>query len=200
MQGSIFGCSCKLPILQRQVLRGYVLSYQSCVSSRYMLPYFLVPPKIGGITPIILRRVCQSWSGAVSPVSCHTLIATQIDRSCFTKVNGPVNSGKLSVDFSDMQNLQILTDKLHQISHILMLNMNVGGHVQNFVRRLKSAWLPIGSSSTWVFDDCDAKMEEFLSVNRTHKGRIDSMIDRSRGVSRLVQISSTVLRGIMLKP
>lgn len=200
LQGSIFGCSCKLPILQRKALRGYVLSYQSCVSSRYMLPYFLVPRKIGGIIPIILRSVSQSWSGAVSPVPRHTLIGIQIDRSFFTKVNGPVTSGELSVDFPDIQNLQILTDRLHQISHILMLNMNVGSHVQSFVRRLKSAWLPLGSSSTWVFDECDAKMEEFLSVNRTHKGRIDSMVERSRGISRLVQISSMVLRGIMLKP
>lgn len=108
-------------------------------------------------------------------------------------MNGPVTNGKLNVDFSDIQNLQILTDRLHQISHILMLNMNLGSQVQLFIRRLKSAWLPLDSMSTWVFDECDAKMEEFLFVHRTHKGRIDSMLERSREISDMVQISLDLL-------
>lgn len=108
-------------------------------------------------------------------------------------MNGPVTDGELNVDFSDVQNLQILTDRLHQISHILMLNMNLGNQFQLFVRRLKTAWRPLDSISTWVFDDCDAKIEEFLFVHRTHKGRIDSMLERSRQISDMVQISSDLL-------
>lgn len=190
LRDSIFGYLYKLLKLQRQASRGCVLRYQSGASSRYMLPYFSVPPRIGGITPIILRRVSQSWL-EVEPSFLHrTLTASQIDRSFFAKVNGPVTNGELSVDFSDIQNLQILTDKLHQISHILMLNMNVGSQVQNFVRRLKSAWLPLDPPSTWMFNECDAKIEEFLFAHRTHKGRIESMLERSKGISGLVYFSS----------
>lgn len=104
-----------------------------------------------------------------------------------------MTNGELNVNFSDIQDLEILTDKLHQISHILMLNMNQGSQVRNFVRRLRSAWLPLDYPSTWVFEECDAKIDEFLFVHRTHKGRIDSMIERSRGISSLVNFSSDVL-------
>ena len=97
------------------------------------------------------------------------------------------------MNFSDIQDLQILADKLHQISHILMLNMNVGSQIQNFVRRLKSAWLPLHYSSTWAFDGCDSKIEEFLFMHRTHKARIDSMLERSRGISELVKSGLDVL-------
>lgn len=193
LQSSTIGYLCKSLILQRQALRGYALRYQNYVSSRSTLQYFSGPPRIGGITPIILRKFSQSWLGISSPFRRRTLTATQIDLSFFTKVKSPVTNGELSVDFSDIQNLQILTDKLHQISQILTLNMNIGSQVQKFVKRLKSAWLPLDSSSTWVFDECDAKIEESIFVHRIHKGRIDSMLERSRGVSGLVRLSSSIL-------
>ncbi|MCJ1271177.1 hypothetical protein MMC22_011076 [Lobaria immixta] len=110
-----------------------------------------------------------------------------IDRSFFTTVNGPIKDGDLNVDFSDIKNLQILTDKLHQISHLLILNMNVGAQVQSFVKRVKSAWLPLDFSVIWLFDECDAKIEEFLFSHRNHKGRIDSMIARSKGIFGLIR-------------
>lgn len=111
---------------------------------------------------------------------------SQMDRSFYAKLTDPAY-GNLDVDFSDVQKLQILTDKLHQISHILTLNINVGIQIQRFARRLKSAWLPLDFTSNWAFDECEVKMEEFLFAHRTHKGRIDSMLERSRGISGLVR-------------
>lgn len=151
-----------------------------------MLQYFLQPRSSGDIIPTILKRDSRNWLETRYLAIVRTLTGVQIDRSFFTSVNGPMNDGDLNVDFSDIKNLQILTDKLHQISHLLMLNMNVGTQVQSFVKRVKSAWLPLDFSVIWLFDECDAKIEEFLFSHRNHKGRIDSMIARSKGIFALV--------------
>ena len=112
-----------------------------------------------------------------------------MDRSFFSKITSPRDKGDLNVDFSDVQNLQILTDKLQRISHILMLNLKVCTQIQRFVRRLKSARFPLDFASRWAFDECEAKIEECLFAHQTHKGRIDSMVERSKGISGLVSAS-----------
>ncbi|MCJ1462465.1 hypothetical protein MMC07_001067 [Pseudocyphellaria aurata] len=80
----------------------------------------------------ILLGASENWRHYTNYLEKH--FSKLVDRSFFAKVDAPVTQGELSVDFSDIQNLQIFTDKLHQISHILMLNMNVGSQIQNFIR------------------------------------------------------------------
>lgn len=101
-------------------------------------------------------------------------------------MQGPIHDGDLNVDFPDIQNLQILTDKVHQISQILGVNIDVGHQIQKFGRRLEKSWFPLDSLPAWVFDDFDAKIDEFLFAHRNHKSRIDSILQRSKDIFGLV--------------
>ncbi|KAI9800578.1 MAG: hypothetical protein M1833_003236 [Piccolia ochrophora] len=109
-----------------------------------------------------------------------------IDRSFFTKVKGPTTQGGIDVDFNDIRKLQILTDKLCRIAHILSLNINAGHQIQRLVQQLRNAWQPLDTPMTWALNDFEAKAGESIFCNQTHKARVDSMLRRSEGISSLV--------------
>jgi len=110
-----------------------------------------------------------------------------VDRGFYTNIRGPQFEGDLEADYSDIRKLQILTDKLRRLSHILNLNVRLGHQMKDSLDKLQRrqlASLLIGSSH--IID----KLDKFIYDQQTSSDRINSLIERSTGISQLVSLLS----------
>lgn len=83
-----------------------------------------------------------------------------------------------------MRQLQVLTDKLLELKHIISRNIEVGLHIRGLAERIRTVSSVIGS--TGVYREINADISIFLFQHNTHKARIETMIERSQGVTLLV--------------
>ncbi|OWP00039.1 hypothetical protein B2J93_8610 [Marssonina coronariae] len=149
----------------------------------------------------ILAKASSSWRPYINHL--EDAFSKIVDRGFYTNVRGPAHDGDIDADFSDIRRLQILTDKLQRLSHVLHMNTQVGLAVQDFARRLRAAWAgapPAGgggggggaaageeAAAAARFEDFDASVEMFLFQHRAHRARIDSILQRADGISGLVR-------------
>jgi hypothetical protein len=82
----------------------------------------------------------------------------------------------------------MLADKLHQLCHILGLNVQVGVHLKECIHRIRQKTKPDSSLAT-SFDMFDSQVDLFLFQQRTHSARITCLISRAHGVSSLVNVA-----------
>jgi len=113
----------------------------------------------------------------------------KLERGFYTNINGPTVDGDIDTDFSDIRKLQLLTDKLRRLCHILQLNINLGTQLKSCMQQIKDRTCAV-SSSVSSFDSFNSQMDLFISQHRTHLARIESLVSRAQGVSGLVSSSS----------
>lgn len=134
----------------------------------------------------ILIKASSNWRFYINYL--EDVFSKIVDRGFYTNIRGPSHDGDIDADFSDIRKLQILTDKLRRLSHVLRMNTEIGLAIQDFARRLRAAWGGSVSGEEGArFDDFDVVIEQFLFQHRTHKGRIDSVLERADGISSLVR-------------
>ena len=107
----------------------------------------------------------------------------QVDRGFYTNVKGLQLEGDVVADFSDLRKLQILTDKLRRLVHILRLNIRIGRQIKKEMSRINVASSPALHTS---FDGFQAKLEKFLLEQETSADRVETLIARSSGTGQLV--------------
>ncbi|KAF2682038.1 hypothetical protein K458DRAFT_433038 [Lentithecium fluviatile CBS 122367] len=107
-----------------------------------------------------------------------------VDKGFFTNLKGSLQEGDLIADFSDLRKLQILTDKLRRLVHILKLNIRLGNLLKRDMARIKA------SSSSDLRTNCDAiqrNLDKYVLDQETHFDRLETLIARSSGIIQLVQ-------------
>lgn len=109
-------------------------------------------------------------------------------------MKGSLQEGDLIADFSDLRKLQILTDKLRRLVHILKLNIRLGNLLKRDMVRIKT------SSSSDLRTNCDAiqrNLDQYVLDQETHFDRLETLIARSSGIIQLVS-SLSVLQKLCL--
>lgn len=133
----------------------------------------------------ILMKASGNWRFYINYL--EDVFSKIVDRGFYTNIRGPSHDGDIDADFSDIRKLQILTDKLRRLSHVLHINTEVGLAIRDFARRLRAAWGAISEDEMAKFEEFDSGVEMFLFQHRTHKSRIDSILERADGISTLVR-------------
>ncbi|KAI9788754.1 MAG: hypothetical protein M1816_006611 [Peltula sp. TS41687] len=128
------------------------------------------------------KLVSTVLHGALQPVKGSSIDAYKVDRGFFTNIKGPAMEGDIEADFSDIRRLQILTDKLRRLVHILQLNTNLGVQLKSSMQRVKTA-SPVTLAA--AFEDFDLKIDLYLFQHQTHSARLQSLIARGQGISSL---------------
>lgn len=78
-----------------------------------------------------------------------------------------------------IQQLQMLTDKLHRLIHLLSLTIDVTFNIQDLASRLKA-----GAEDSWESTDQTVSDLNMCFVQlRIHKSRLESLTTRSIGIS-----------------
>jgi hypothetical protein len=96
---------------------------------------------------------------------------------------GPQFEGDVDADYSDIRKSQILTDKLQRLRQILSLNIRLCQQMKDSmegIHRGPSVALLVG------IDSVQTKLNKFLYDQQTSLDRIQTLISRSTGISRLV--------------
>ena len=133
----------------------------------------------------ILMKASSNWRFYINYL--EDLFSKIVDRGFYTNIRGPSHDGDIDADFSDIRKLQILTDKLRRLSHVLHMNTEVGLAIRDFARRLQASWGALSQDEIAKFEEFDSGIEMFLFQHRTHKSRIDSILGRADGISTLVR-------------
>lgn len=133
----------------------------------------------------ILTKASSNWRFYINHL--EDVFSKIVDRGFYTNIRGPSHDGDIDADFSDIRKLQILTDKLRRLAHVLHMNMEIGLAIQDFARRLRVTWGSISEEEVAKFEEFDSVIEQFLFQHRTHKSRIDSILERADGISSLVR-------------
>lgn len=108
-----------------------------------------------------------------------------MDRGFSSTLQQPVRDGTITVDFSDIRSLQIMTDKLKRLIHLLKLNRNLCEHLKAFFNHVKSLSSPQIAES---FCQYEIMIENYVFQNETHISRLDSIVSRAQGVGSLVSL------------
>ncbi|KAI9893694.1 MAG: hypothetical protein M1814_005910 [Vezdaea aestivalis] len=133
----------------------------------------------------LLLETSEKWRDYIRYLEDE--FSNMLDRSAFASLKGSSKEGALDVDLSEFRRLQIFTDKLLRISHLLNLNLSVGVRVSQFIQRLRSKRRNDGDPPNASIEDPDGQLGEFFFMNETHKARVDSMVTRGQGISSLMK-------------
>jgi hypothetical protein len=129
----------------------------------------------------------ENFSYLVSGRRCYFNIAyfMKMDRGFFSTLQQPVRDGTITVDFGDIRSLQIMTDKLRRLIHLLKLNSNLCEHLKAFFNHVKSLSPPQMAAS---FCQYEIMIENYGFQNETHILRLESIVSRAQGVGSLVSL------------
>lgn len=136
------------------------------------------------IHALVLLSVSDNWRTYINYL--EESFRRLLERGFYTNINGPTVEGDIDTDFSDIRKLQLLTDKLRRLCHILQLNINLGAQLKSCMQQMKDRTCAV-SSSVSSFDSFNSQMDLFVSQHRTHLARIESLVSRAQGVSGLIQ-------------
>jgi hypothetical protein len=91
--------------------------------------------------------------------------------------------GNIDTDFGDIRKLQIMTDKLRRIVHILQLNSNICRQLYAFHKRVSLASPPEVAVSA---DSYSETVNNCIFELDTQAARARTLVDRAEGMGRLV--------------
>lgn len=109
-----------------------------------------------------------------------------MDRGFLSDVLQDSGEGKLNVEFSDVRQLQIMTDKMKRLVHQLELNCTVCQRLRSFFTRL-TANLTLDVAET--FRQSEVMLENIIFQQETHTSRLKIMVERATGVTSMVRYS-----------
>jgi len=108
-----------------------------------------------------------------------------MDRGFFSNLQQSKRHGIITVDFSDVRSLQILTDKVKRLIHLLKLNKNLCDHLRAFFNRLKLV-VPLEMKESFL--QHEIMIENYYFQTEIHISRLESIVSRAQGVGTLVSI------------
>lgn len=108
-----------------------------------------------------------------------------MDRSFSSFIQQKSREGAITVDFADIRSLQILTDKLKRLLHLLRLNISLIEQLNAFFIRVKVCLPPDEDGISLPYE---AMMQNYGFQIHTHIARLESLTDRAKGVGSLVSI------------
>lgn len=106
-----------------------------------------------------------------------------MDRGFLSNISQSGREGKIDADFNDVRRLQIMTDKLKQLIHLLELNLEVCRRLNIFYNRIASASAPETARS---FRQYETMMENATFKLETHALQLKTMVSRAGGVTSMV--------------
>lgn len=109
------------------------------------------------------------------------MCCSQMDRSFSSSGNQEPAEGGITVEFADIRSLQILTDRLKCLSHLLRLNISLKERLDAFFVCVKASLAPDDASMQY-----ETMMQNYGQQTQINISRIELLIDRAKGVSLLV--------------
>jgi hypothetical protein len=91
--------------------------------------------------------------------------------------------GDVAADFSDIRRLQVLTDKLQRLIHILRLNRRLGIKLKEAVVGMLSN---TGQATQTTSQHLHSNLDKFIFQQETSLERLETLVARSAGIGRLV--------------
>ncbi|KAH8592032.1 hypothetical protein B0O99DRAFT_597651 [Bisporella sp. PMI_857] len=131
---------------------------------------------------LILLCLSESWRDYVNHLEEN--LSNLMDRGFSSNRQQSNRDGIITVDFSDIRSLQIMTDKLKRLIHLLNLNKNLCEHLSAFFGRVKSLSPPQLAGS---FCQYEIMIENYSFQNETHISRLESIVSRAQGVGSLIE-------------
>lgn len=104
-----------------------------------------------------------------------------MNRSFSSSKHQAPRAGVITVEFADIRSLQILTDRLKCLLHLLRLNTSLKEGLDTFFLRVKAYLAPDDTSMQY-----ETMMQSYGQQTRIHISRIELLIDRAKGVSFMV--------------
>ncbi|QDS73383.1 hypothetical protein FKW77_007425 [Venturia effusa] len=126
----------------------------------------------------VLLSVSEDWRDYLSYLEED--FSRLVDRGFYTNLKGPQFSGDVEADYSDIRKLQILTDKLRRLQHIVKLNIRLGKEMRDSIKSLQNAELQEAAH-------VDSQIGRFVYDQQTNFDRIDCLLQRSGGITQLIQ-------------
>ncbi|CAI6290374.1 unnamed protein product [Periconia digitata] len=155
---------------------------KACLTRTFKCCEATLPIKQHMLHALVLLHVSDGWREYLAHL--EEQFSGLVDKGFYTKVKGTQQEGGISLDFSDLRKLHVLTDKLRRLSHLLRLNIRVGGQLKETLCRLGTA--PSGDSRSGVIS-IQNKLNSFLVGQKISADRVESLILRSNGIGQLVQ-------------
>ncbi|PVH74946.1 hypothetical protein DL98DRAFT_658401 [Cadophora sp. DSE1049] len=131
---------------------------------------------------LIFLCLSENWRDYVNYLEDN--FSKLMDRGFFSNLRKPARPGKIDADFGDIRSLQIMTDKLKKLIHLLNLNKALCNRLQLFFERVK---LASSQNTTILFCQHETMMENYLFQNETHTSQLKSIVSRGEGVGSLIQ-------------
>jgi hypothetical protein len=106
-----------------------------------------------------------------------------MDRGFLADLTPAGEEGSINAEFGDIRRLQILTDKLKRLAHILQLNSSICRQLQSFYRQVSTVPLPeailVSCAHNVVMENCVFELD-------SHTARVRTLVGRAEGVGSMV--------------
>ncbi|KAH7094942.1 hypothetical protein FB567DRAFT_574833 [Paraphoma chrysanthemicola] len=130
----------------------------------------------------VFQCLSEDWREYVNHL--EDALSTLMDRGLFSNITPVAGEGRINADFGDIRLLQVMTDKLKRLFHILQLNVSLCQRLQAFLSHIYSLSnrdAATGShSQDTLFDNCIFHLE-------TQRARVKSMISRADGIGSMIE-------------
>ncbi|KAF1845215.1 uncharacterized protein K460DRAFT_416511 [Cucurbitaria berberidis CBS 394.84] len=110
--------------------------------------------------------------------------STLMDRGFFSNVKRATREGVIDTNFDDIRSLQIMTDKLKRLVHLLELNKTVCQRLQTFFDRMKPTSLEETASFLCQYE---MMMGNCMFQIETHALQLTTMVSRAEGVGSMIE-------------
>lgn len=118
-----------------------------------------------------------------------------MDRGFLSNIEPPDRDGVIGAAFRDVRQLQIMTDKLKQLVHLIELNRRVCEGLDALSKRMLSR---SRTETVTSFQTYETMMGNCMFQLETNISRLKSMITRADGVSSFLSaIRSAIMRHVI---
>jgi hypothetical protein len=112
-----------------------------------------------------------------------------MDRGFLTDLTHTTEEGRITAEFGDIRRLQILTDKLKRLTHIMQLNSSICRQLQAFYKQISAVPTP---EAMLVSCTHNTVMENCVFELNTHTARVRTLVERAEGIGSMVTHTSQV--------
>ncbi|RDI89462.1 hypothetical protein Vi05172_g3 [Venturia inaequalis] len=129
---------------------------------------------------LMLSHLSEDWRAYIGYL--EDSFTDLMDRSFSSSGNQAPAKGCITVEFADIRSLQILTDRLKCLSHLLRLNIGLKERLDAFFVCVKASLAPDDASMQY-----ETMMQNYGQQTQINISRIELLIDRAKGVSLLTE-------------
>ncbi|KAE9969760.1 hypothetical protein BLS_005224 [Venturia inaequalis] len=129
---------------------------------------------------LMLSHLSEDWRAYIGYL--EDSFTDLMDRSFSSSGNQEPAEGGITVEFADIRSLQILTDRLKCLYHLLRLNISLKERLDAFFVCVKASLAPDDASMQY-----ETMMQNYGQQTQINISRIELLIDRAKGVSLLTE-------------